>query len=176
MNRILFVCHGNICRSTMAQSVLQNMVDIAGRAGSFAIDSAATTNDELGNPPHHGTVRKLSQVRVPVVEHRARKVSRNEYGMWDLIIYMDSENERHLMRIFGNDPQGKFVRMLAFAPGGMLVGENGVQLPSAHEEAIIAQASAKAADVADPWFTGNFDDTYRDVLAGCTGLLAWCSD
>ncbi len=160
----------------MAQSVMQDMVDRAGLGGVFVIDSAATTNDELGNPPHHGTVRKLAQVGVPLVEHRARKIRRDEYDDWDLVVYMDGENERHLERIFGADPQGKLVRMLAFAPGGMLVDVHGKPLPGAYDEATVAKASAAASDVADPWFTGNFEDTYRDVLSGCTGLLAWCSE
>ncbi len=175
MNSILFICHGNICRSTMAQSVMQHLVNEAGQAVDFEIDSAATTTEELGNPPHRGTVRKLGEVGVPVVAHRARKVARGEYDEWDLLVYMDGENERHLKRIFGGDPQGKFVRLLAFAPGGGLVDENGAVRPAAHDTAAVAQASAAAADVADPWYTGNFDETYRDVLAGCTGLLAWCN-
>jgi protein-tyrosine phosphatase len=175
MNRILFICHGNICRSTMAQSVMQYLVNEAGQMADFEIDSAATTTEELGRPPHHGTVRKLGEVGVPVVAHRARKVARGEYDDWDLLVYMDGENERHLKRIFGGDPKGKFVRLLAFAPGGGLVDEDGAVRPTAHDAAAVAQASAAAADVADPWYTGNFDETYRDVLAGCTGLLAWCN-
>lgn len=172
--RILFVCHGNICRSTMAQSVMQHLVDEAGCAEGFAIDSAATTTEELGMPPHRGTVSKLKQVGVPVVPHRARKVERVEYGDWDLVLYMDDENERHLLRIFGGDPAGKLVRLTAFAPGSGLIGFEGSALPGSHDADSLARASAAAPDVADPWYTGNFDETYRDVLAGCEGLLAWC--
>lgn len=172
--RILFVCHGNICRSTMAQSVMQHLVDEAGCAEGFAIDSAATTTEELGMPPHRGTVSKLKQMGVPVVPHRARKVERAEYGDWDLVLYMDDENERHLLRIFGGDPAGKLVRLTAFAPGNGLVGFEGLALPGSHDADSLARASAAAPDVADPWYTGNFDETYRDVLAGCEGLLAWC--
>ncbi|MDO5791255.1 MAG: low molecular weight protein-tyrosine-phosphatase [Coriobacteriia bacterium] len=173
-SRILFICHGNICRSTMAQFVMQDLVNKAGLADVLFIDSAATTNDEIGHPPHHGTVDKLKQVGVPVLPHRARKVRADEYDEWDLFVYMDDENERHLSRIFGSDPETKCVRLLAFAPGAGLVGEDGKVLPDAQEARMIAQAGANAADVADPWFTGNFDDTYRDVLAGCKGLLTWC--
>lgn len=108
------------------------------------------------------------------MDHRARKVRRDEYADWDMLVYMDDENERHLQRIFGDDPEGKFIRLLAFAPGGELVDEGGSVLPRAYDEATLRSASDGAADVADPWFTGNFDETYRDVLAGCTGLLAWC--
>lgn len=175
MYRILFICHGNICRSTMAQFVMQDLVNRAGCADGFVIDSAATTNDEIGHPPHQGTVCKLQQVGVPVLRHRARKVRCEEYDNWDLIVFMDDENDRHLRRIFGIDPDGKCVRLLAFAPGAGLVGEDGSVLSGAHEAAAVSHASVHAADVADPWFTGNFDDTYRDVLAGCTGLLAWCN-
>ena len=89
-------------------------------------------------------------------------------------MYMDDENERHLSRIFGSDPETKCVRLLAFAPGAGLVGEDGKIAADAQDARVIAQAGANAADVADPWFTGNFDDTYRDVLAGCKGLLTWC--
>ena len=174
MHRILFICHGNICRSTMAQFVMQDLVTRAGMAADFVIDSAATTNDEIGSTPHHGTVRKLAEVGVPLVDHRARKVRRDEYGDWDLLVYMDDENERHLKRIFGGDPEGKFTRLLAFAPGGELLDAGGSVLPRAYDTAVLRAASDGAADVADPWFTGNFDETYRDVLAGCTGLLAWC--
>ena len=160
-SRILFICHGNICRSTMAQFVMQDLVNKAGLADVLRVDSAATTNDEIGHPPHHGTVDKLKQVGVPVLPHRARKVRADE-------------NERHLSRIFGSDPEAKCVRLLAFAPGAGLVGEDGKVLPDAQDAHAIAQAGANAADVADPWFTGNFDDTYRDVLTGCKGLLTWC--
>ena len=131
VHRVLFICHGNICRSTMAESVFTELVRRAGRAGEFVIDSAATSTEEIGNPPHHGTVAKLREVGIPVVAHRARQVRRAEYGDWDHIVYMDDENARGLYRIFGKRP----------------------------------------GDMADPWYTGNFDATYRDVLAGCTAML-----
>ena len=144
--RILFICHGNICRSTMAQFVMQDLVEKAGRADDFVIDSAATSTEEIGNPPHHGTVDKLRQVGVPVLSHRARQIRRADYDQWDLIVYMDAENARGLRRILGDDPQGKVSRLLDWTD--------------------------RPADVADPWYTGNFDATYRDVLAGCQALLA----
>lgn len=146
MHRILFICHGNICRSTMAQFVFADLVDHAGRAGEFVIDSAATSREEIGNPPHHGTVRKLRQVGVPVLEHRARQVARDEYNDWDLIIYMDANNERNLMRLLDGDPEHKCRKLMSYA--------------------------GSSRDVADPWYTGDFNATYRDVLAGCQGLLA----
>lgn len=145
MPRILFICHGNICRSTMAESVLTELVRRAGHEGEFVIDSAATSTEEIGNPPHHGTVSKLAEVGIPVVPHRARQVRLAEYGDWDRIVYMDGENARGLRRIFGKDPDGKISRLLDWTD--------------------------RPGDVADPWYTGNFDATYRDVLAGCTAML-----
>ena len=145
MTHVLFICHGNICRSTMAQSVFTELVRRAGREDEFVIDSAATSTEEIGNPPHQGTVAKLHEVGIPVVEHRARQVRRSEYDTWDHIIYMDSENRRGLKRIFPSDPAGKITRLLDWTD--------------------------RPGDVADPWYTGDFDATYRDVLDGCTALL-----
>lgn len=146
MTRILFICHGNICRSTMAQFVMEELVRRAGREGEFQIDSAATSAEELGNPPHHGTVRKLREEGIPVGSHRARRLSAAEYGDWDHIVYMDAENARGISRILRGDPDGKVSRLLDW--------------------------TSRPGDVADPWYTGDFDATYRDVLAGCQALLA----
>lgn len=146
MTRILFVCHGNICRSTMAQFVMEELVRRAGREGEFLVDSAATSSEELGNPPHRGTVAKLRAEGVPVGRHRARRVTRDEYAGWDHVIYMDAENARGLSRILGGDPDGKVSRLLDW--------------------------TSRPGDVADPWYTGDFDATYRDVLEGCEALLA----
>ena len=146
MTRILFVCHGNICRSTMAQFVMEELVRRAGREGEFLVDSAATSSEELGNPPHRGTVAKLRAEGVPVGRHRARRMTRDEYAGWDHIIYMDAENARGLSRILGGDPEGKVSRLLDW--------------------------TSRPGDVADPWYTGDFDATYRDVLEGCEALLA----
>lgn len=146
MTRILFVCHGNICRSTMAQFVMEELVRRAGREDEFLVDSAATSSEELGNPPHRGTVAKLRAEGVPVGRHRARRVTRDEYAGWDHIIYMDAENARGLSRILGGDPDGKVSRLLDW--------------------------TSRPGDVADPWYTGDFDATYRDVLEGCEALLA----
>ena len=129
----------------MAESVFTELVRRAGRSNEFEIDSAATSTEEIGNPPHHGTVAKLAEVGIPVVPHRARQVRREEYDRWDRIIYMDAENARGLRRIFNADPAGKISRLLDWTD--------------------------RPGDVADPWYTGNFDATYRDVLAGCTALL-----
>lgn len=151
VHRVLFVCHGNICRSTMAESVFTELVRQAGRSDEFVIDSAATSTEEIGNSPHYGTVTKLRQMSVPLVPHRARQVRADEYSDWDLVIGMDSANIRNLRRIFKHEPVAqtdncsKVVKLLSFVDSDR--------------------------DVADPWYTGNFDVTYEDVLVGCKALL-----
>lgn len=130
----------------MAQFVMADLVRRAGREDEFVIDSAATSTEEIGNLPHHGTVAKLREVGVPVLRHRARQIRRGEYEDWDHIVYMDAENRRWLARILGEDPMGKVSRLLDWTDD--------------------------PHDVADPWYTGNFDDTYEDVLLGCQALLA----
>ena len=150
MIRVLFVCHGNICRSTMAQYVFQYMVDQNGLTGSFYIDSAATSREEIGNPPHHGTRRILRQLGIPCGDHRARQLRAEEYDRFDYIIGMDSWNIRNINRIIVNgDPDGKVCRLLDFT-------------------------DRKGQDIADPWYTGNFDVTYDDVKEGCEALLEDC--
>ena len=145
MTKILFVCHGNICRSTMAEFVMKDLVKKADLADRFEIDSAATSTEEIGNGVHPGTRRKLEEKGVPCGEHRARQMTRGDYERWDYLIGMDSANIRNMNRICGGDPDDKIRKMLTFAGSG--------------------------ADVADPWYTGDFEATYRDVYAGCRGLL-----
>ena len=144
--RILFVCHGNICRSAMAQCVMQWLVDEAGLGARFTIDSAATTNEEIGMPIYPPARDKLREEGVPIVPHRARRIQAGENGGWDYIVCMDGENIRHLKRILGPENMGKVSKLLSF------VGEEG--------------------DVADPWYTRDFDATYDDVLRGCQALLS----
>lgn len=150
MVRIVFVCHGNICRSTMSQFVLQDMVSKAGMAERFVIDSRATSTEELGNPPHSGTVRKLREVGVPVLPHRATQITWSDYNAFDYIIGMDSWNIRNLHRMLRGDPDGKVYKLLTFA--------------------------GSERDIADPWYTGNFDETYDDVIEGCRGLLKYLKE
>ena len=108
MIKILFVCHGNICRSTMAQYVFQDMVNKMDLSDSFYIDSAATSREEIGNPVHYGTRRKLKEVGIPCGDHRARQMRREEYDQFDYIIGMDTWNIRNISRIIGNgDPEGR---------------------------------------------------------------------
>ena len=143
--KVLGICHGNICRSTMFESVLTHLVRERGIAHLFEINSAATSREEIGNPPHYGTVNKLRQVGIPVVPHRATQMTREDYDYYDYLIGMDTANIRNMNRIAGGDPDGKIYKLLTFAGSGR--------------------------DVADPWYTGDFDATYADVLAGCEGFL-----
>lgn len=150
MLRVLFVCHGNICRSTMAEYVMKDLVNRSGLSNSFYIDSAATSREEIGNPVHHGTRRKLREAGIPCGDHRARQMRASEYDEFDYIIGMDSWNIRNINRIIGNnDPDGKVSKLLDFT-------------------------DRRGADIADPWYTGNFDVTYTDVKEGCKALLADC--
>ncbi|MBP0957189.1 MAG: low molecular weight phosphotyrosine protein phosphatase [Oscillospiraceae bacterium] len=143
MIRILFVCHGNICRSTMAQSVLQYMVNNAGLAEHFEIDSAATSTEEIGNPPHYGTVKELRRHNIPVIPHCARQLAKADEEHFDYLIGMDSANIRNMRRIVGNSE--KIYKLMSF--------------------------TYPEKDVADPWYTGNFAETYTDVKLGCEKLL-----
>lgn len=145
MLRILFVCHGNICRSTMAQFVFQHMVNEAGLSDRFEIESAATSREEIGNGPHRGTIRKMQEVGIPILSHRARQVTKQDYEHYDLLIIMDEENLWGIRRIIREDPDNKIHMLLEYT------GEN--------------------RDVADPWYTGDFDTTYEDVDRGCRALL-----
>ena len=147
MNKVLFICHGNICRSTMAQFVFQDMVNNQGLKDKFYIDSAATSREEIGNPPHHGTVNKLRQEGIPVLKHRAIQMTKQDYEEYDYIIGMDAWNLRNMNRITGGDPDGKIHLLLDY--------------------------SKHPRDIADPWYTGNFDDTYRDVVEGCKAFLEY---
>ena len=146
MVKILFICHGNICRSTMAQYVMQDLVTRHGLEGHFYIDSAATSMEEIGNPVHRGTRAKLKEVGIPCGDHRARQMQRSDYDKYDYIIGMDSWNRRNMMRILGKDPEGKVSLLLDYTD--------------------------HPRDIADPWYTGNFDATYNDVKEGCEALLA----
>ena len=155
MIKILFVCHGNICRSPMAEFVMRDLAMRAGRANEFRIASSATMTEEIGNPVHAGTRRVLAAHGVACVGKTARQVRRDEYKSWDLFAAMDDENVRDLRRIFRNDPDGKVRKLLEFsgAQDGM-------------------PPSRPVRDVADSWYTGDFEAAWDDVLAGCEGLLA----
>jgi len=147
MIKILFVCHGNICRSTMAESVFTHMVNSRGLSHLFEIASAATSREEIGNPPHHGTVSKLRREGIPVVPHRAVQMTKADYDYYDYLIGMDEWNIRNMNRIAGGDPDEKIYKLLTFAGIGR--------------------------DVADPWYTGDFDATYQDVTKGLEAFLEY---
>ncbi|MCR4626945.1 MAG: low molecular weight phosphotyrosine protein phosphatase [Treponema sp.] len=153
---ITFVCHGNICRSPMAEFVMKHLVRQRGLQG-FCITSCATSTEEIGNDVHPGTKRKLAQVGIPVEHREARQITKADYANNDLIIAMDYENLYYLNRILGDDTENKIHLLLEFAPESY---DGGVK--SRH---------GKIKEIADPWYTGNFDDTFDDVLAGCIGLL-----
>lgn len=145
MTKILFVCLGNICRSPMAEFVMKDMVEKAGKADDFFIASAATSNEELGNPVHQGTRARLAREGISVAGKTAVQVKHSDYDKYDYIIGMEERNIVNMHRIFGGDPQKKINRLLDFTdtPG----------------------------DIADPWYTGKFDLTYEDVCRGCQAIL-----
>lgn len=129
----------------MAESVMSHLVRESHLDSLIYVNSAATSREEIGNPPHHGTVAKLRQVGIPVVPHRAVQMTKADYDEYDYLIGMDTYNIRNMQHIAGSDPDGKIYKLLTFANSGR--------------------------DIADPWYTGNFDETYNDVLEGCKGLL-----
>lgn len=147
MIRVAFVCWGNICRSTLSESVFTYKVKELGLEELFTIDSFATSREEIGNPPHRGTVNKLREVRIPLVPHRAKQISLEDYDKFDYIIGMDEVNIKYLNRMLKNDPDGKIYKFLSFSGSGR--------------------------DIADPWYTGDFDETYKDVIEGCEGFLKY---
>lgn len=145
MKKILFICHGNICRSTMAEFVMRDLIDKAGLEHEFYIESAATSREEIGNDTDPRTKRKLTEKGVPFTKRKARQMTKADYNEFDYIIAMDDNNIRNMMRIIGSDAEDKVSKLLEFA------GRND--------------------GIADPWYTGNFDETWDDVLEGCTALL-----
>lgn len=147
MIRVAFICWGNICRSTLAQSVFTYKVKELGLEDLFVIDSFATSTEEIGNPPHRGTVNKLREVGIPLVPHRAKQISYRDYDNFDYIIGMDEINIKYLNRMLKGDLEGKVYKFLTFA--------------------------GSDRDIADPWYTGNFDITYEDVIEGCEGFLEY---
>ena len=145
MKKILFICHGNICRSPMAEFVMKDMAAKAGAGERFVIDSAATSTEELGNPVYPPAQRELAAHGVVCGPHTARQMTRADYDKYDLLIGMDSANIRNMTRICGGDPDGKLHLLMDYTD--------------------------RPGDVADPWYTGDFEATWQDVPAGCQGLL-----
>ena len=145
MIKVLFICHGNICRSTMAEFVFKDMASKAGKDDDFYIESAATSREEIGSDTHPGTKKKLSENGIPFTRRKARQLTKRDYEAFDYIIGMDDANVRNIMNICGGDPEGKVFKLLDFA--------------------------GKDRSIADPWYTGNFDETYDDVTEGCEALM-----
>ena len=144
-HRMLFVCHGNICRSPMAEFVMKHLVQEAGRAADFYIESAATSTEEIGNSVYPPARRKLAEHGIGCQGKTARQMTRADYDRFDLLVGMDSWNIRNMTRICGGDPDGKIVMLMDYTD--------------------------RPGDVADPWYTGDFEATWRDVLEGCRRLL-----
>ena len=147
MIKVLFVCHGNICRSTMAEFVMKELVRQRGIADLFYIASAATSREEIGNDTHWGTKEKLREQGIPFTKRKAVQITKADYEAYDYIVGFDRENDYEIRRICGPDDDGKVYSLLSLA--------------------------GLDREVADPWYTGNFDKTYEDVDMGCRALLAY---
>ena len=145
MIKILFICHGNICRSPMAEFVMKDMTARLGLEGESHIESAATSTEEIGNPVYPPARAKLAEHGIGCAGKTARQLTRADYNKYDLLIGMDSANIRNMTRICGGDHDGKIRLLLDY------IGQH--------------------RDVADPWYTRDFEATWQDVLAGCTALL-----
>ena len=147
MVKILFVCHGNICRSPMAEFVMKDLVRKAGRAEEFSIASAATSTEEIGNPVYPPARRMLAAHGIDCTGKTARQLRKADYAQYDYLIGMDQANFRNMQRMCGGDPDGKIYLLLDFTD--------------------------RPGQVADPWYTGDFQATLEDVLEGCEGLLCY---
>ena len=145
MIKILFVCHGNICRSPMAEFVMKDLVDKAGLSGQFEIASAATSSEELGNPVYPPARRKLAEHGISCAGKTAVRLKPSDYGKYDYLLGAEGRNVTNMLRILGGDPEGKVGRILDF--------------------------SSHPRDIADPWYTGDFQRTWEDLAEGCQALL-----
>ena len=144
MKKIMFLCHGNICRSPMAEYIMKDLVSKAGLEDQFMITSGAVSDEEWGNPIYPPAQRKLREKGIPFGHHSAHKISAKEFAEQDVVVVMDRSNLRWLSRIVGNI--------------------TGVHL--------MMEYAGEMRDVADPWYTGDFETTYNDVVEGCKGLLS----
>ena len=147
MIKVLFVCLGNICRSPVAEYIFRDMVKKQGLEGKFYIDSAATSTEEIGKPVHYGTRNKLEQMNIECGNHTARRITKQDYEIFDYIIAMEEQNMVNIKRIVGDDKEQKIYKLLDF--------------------------SDNPRDIADPWYTGNFDKTYEDIKEGLEGFMEY---
>lgn len=150
MKKIIFVCLGNICRSPMAEFVFKDMIRKEGVENEVYIESAATSSEEVGNGMHPGTITKLREMKIPFTNRKARQLTKDDSEKFDYIIGMENSNIRNIVRIIGHDSRNKVHRLLDF--------------------------SENPRDIADPWYTGNFDITYQDIVEGCKGFLQWIKE
>ena len=144
MTKVLFICHGNICRSTTAQWVFTEIVRKNGMESEFYIDSAATSREEIGNPIYPPAKRKLEEKGIPVGAHRSVQVTKADYDKYDYLIIMDNRNRNLLSRIIPDDPEKKIHTLMSF--------------------------TGNDREIADPWYTGDFETAYQDILEGCEAL------
>ena len=145
MIKILFICHGNICRSPMAEFVMKDLVAKAGLSDRFAIASCATSTEEIGNSVYPPARRKLAEHGISCAGKTARQLRRDDYANWDYLVGMDEANRRNITRMCGGDPNSKI--------------------------SLLLDHTSHPREVADPWYTGDFEQTWQDVLEGCTALL-----
>ena len=145
MTKVMVVCHGNICRSPMAEFIFKDLIKKRGVADRFIVASCATSSEELGNPVYPPARRELAAHGLDCSGKYAVQLKKNDYAAWDLFILMDDNNVRNMLRTIGSDPQGKMHKLLDY--------------------------TSRGGNVADPWYYGNFDVTYADILEGCNALL-----
>lgn len=148
MIKVLFVCLGNICRSPMAEFILKDMVKKLDLESQFIIQSAGTINEEAGNDIYPSAKNKLKVNKIEYTKHSARKMNPDDYKYYDYIIGMERKNVENIIKIVGNDPEKKVSRLLDF--------------------------SVTPRDIADPYFTGDFDTAFNEIEEGCKGFLAYC--
>lgn len=150
MKKIMFVCHGNICRSPMAEFIFKDIVKARGKEKEYLIKSSATSTEEIGNPIYPPARRKLIEKGISFSERYATQLKRSEYNEFDLFIVMDDMNVRNIMRIFGEDKESKVKKLMDF--------------------------TSRGGSVADPWYTGDFESTYVDIVEGCQKLYEFCEN
>ena len=165
MIKVLFICHGNICRSPMAEFVMKDLVEKRGLSSCFHIASSATSTEEIwngvGNPVYPPAKKELAKHGISCEGKRAVQLTKEDYSKYDYLIGMEDINIRYMKRITDGDPEGKFYKMMEFAGDGwkeIMAGRRDME---------------RAGNVADPWYTGGFDVTWKDVSAGCEGLLEY---